>query len=26
MEEILMGTHDASEFEYEFKEDKVIIR
>ena len=26
LEEILMGTQDASEFEYEFKEDKVIIR
>ncbi|NJN24795.1 MAG: DUF4974 domain-containing protein [Cyclobacteriaceae bacterium] len=26
LEEILMGTRDASEFEYEFKDDKVIIR
>ena len=26
LDEILMGTQDASEFEYVFKEDKVIIR
>jgi ferric-dicitrate binding protein FerR (iron transport regulator) len=26
LEEILLGTHEASEFEYEFKNDKVIIK
>lgn len=26
LEEILLGTHEASQFEYEFKNDKVIIK